>query len=105
MVHPETIEKATALLREAARPSRVVLFGSYARGDADERSDVDILVIERDVEDRVAEMVRLCRVLSPLRIPVDLLVVSEASFQQWMDTPGSVYFEAATSGRELYDAA
>lgn len=50
-------------------------------------------------------MVRLNRVLSPLRIPVDLLVVSEDVFQYWCDTPGNVYFEAATEGKVLYEAA
>jgi hypothetical protein len=36
---------------------------------------------------------------------IDLLVVSEANFQYWRDTPGNVYFEAATEGRVLYEAA
>ncbi|MBA3572751.1 MAG: nucleotidyltransferase domain-containing protein [Pyrinomonadaceae bacterium] len=34
------------LLGEAAKPARVVLFGSYARGAATEDSDMDFLVIE-----------------------------------------------------------
>jgi predicted nucleotidyltransferase len=105
MVQPDMIAKATELLRDAARPLKVILFGSYARGNPDEHSDVDILVVERSVPDRVAEMVRLGRVLSPLRIPVDLLVVSEKVFQEWAQAPGSVYYEAARDGRVLYEAA
>lgn len=105
MVQADLIARAAELLREAAQPSKIILFGSYARGTPDEDSDVDILVVERIVPDRVAEMVRLCRVLSPLRIPVDLLVVSEQTFHHWSDTPGSVYFEASREGRILYEAA
>ena len=43
----------------ADRLERVVLFGSRARGDADEESDYDIAVFLRDMSDRPAEMNRL----------------------------------------------
>ena len=100
----DKLAQVVELLREAAQPKRIFLFGSHARGDANEDSDVDILVVEKDVPDRVAEMVRLCRVLSPTRVAVDLLVVSEKMFELWCDTPGNVYFEAGTMGRVLYEA-
>src|SRR5271166_592762 len=61
MVTRETIDAAVRILAEAARPARIVLFGSHARGDAREDSDVDLLVIEPQVEDRAREMVRLRR--------------------------------------------
>jgi hypothetical protein len=34
-----------------------------------------------------------------------LLVVSAEKFNYWRDTPGNVYFEAATEGKVLYEAA
>ena len=61
-------------------------------------------MVEESVPDRIAEMVRLNRVVRPLKLPVDLLVVSEEKFQYWRDTPGNVYFEAATEGQALYEA-
>jgi predicted nucleotidyltransferase len=54
------IERAgRALIDAASMPARVILFGSHARGDADEGSDFDFLVIEREVDDRLAEAVKL----------------------------------------------
>lgn len=105
MIDKAKIAKATELLREAAKPKKIILFGSYARNEADEGSDIDFLVVEKTVKDRVAEMVRLNRVLSPLRIPVDLLVVSEEMFDYWSSTPGSVYYNALTEGKTIYEAA
>lgn len=50
-------------------------------------------------------MVRLRRVLSPLRIPVDILVTTESVFKEWSDTPGTVLYEATREGTVLYEAA
>jgi hypothetical protein len=40
-----------------------------------------------------------------LDIAVDLLVVSAEKYEYWRDTPGNVYFEAASEGKILYEAA
>lgn len=101
----ETIKRLTELLIEAARPKRIIMFGSQVRGEAGEDSDLDIMVVEEGVPDRASEMVRLNRLLRSLDIPVDLLVVSAEKFSYWCDTPGNVYFEAATEGVVLYEAA
>jgi uncharacterized protein len=74
----ETIERAErALIEVTTAPAKVIVFGSRARGDADERSDFDFLVIEQEVDDRFGEMVRLGRLLGRLLIPADVVVVSE----------------------------
>ncbi len=104
-LNDDVFAKAVALLCRSAQPTRVILFGSHARGDAQPDSDVDLLVVLRAVQDRVGEMVRLGRVLSELRIPIDLLVVSEEVFQYWCDTAGNVYSAAAAEGRVLYEQA
>jgi len=82
----------------------VILFGSGARGDAGQDSDLDFLVVEPAVENRIAEAARLYRSLVGLRIPVDVVVVSREDFGQWKDTPGNVIFAAATEGRVFHAA-
>ena len=105
MIDQTLLARATELLRENSMPKKIILFGSHVRSDAREDSDIDILVVEAEVKDRIAEMVRLNRVLSPLRVPVDLLVVSEEMYDYWADTPGNVYYRAKTEGRIMYEAA
>jgi uncharacterized protein len=98
MVPPETIDAAVRILVEAAGPARIVLFGSHARGDAREDSDLDLLVIEPRVENRAREMVRLRRLLRPLRIPVDILVYSADEVARWGKQPGSALYWALREG-------
>ena len=47
------------LVANASRPAKVIIFGSYGRGDADDQSDLDLMVIESELPDKG------CRVLAP----------------------------------------
>jgi uncharacterized protein len=78
MTSTEVIEQIGQRLARAAPPnSRVVLFGSHARGNADADADFDVLVIEPTVGDVIQEAVRLRSELDELEVPVDLIVMDE----------------------------
>lgn len=104
-VTPEKIQKAVQWIVEAARPVRVIMFGSQARGEAKRDSDVDLMVVMARLsdEERLKEMVRLRDLLRPLRLPVDVLVVPAAKLEYWGDTPGNVYYDASVGGVVLYE--
>jgi uncharacterized protein len=105
VVSEELIKTAGERLIEAAStPSKVVLFGSHAQGEARPDSDLDLLVIQRHVDDRNAEFVRLRRSLRGLGVPVDLIVVSEDNVAEWQDVPGTLINEALREGRVLAEA-
>ncbi len=94
------IERAgRALIDAASVPARVILFGSHARGDADEGSDFDFLVIEREVEDRLAEAVRLRGALRGFGVPVDVIVMDEALAQRRSKVRGTMVDRALREGR------
>ena len=102
---PEKVREAVRRIVQAAHPVKVILFGSHARGDAETASDVDILVVEQTVTDRFAEIVRLNGVLRGLIMAVDLLVIGQEEFEDWSETPGSVYYTAKREGKVVYGAA
>ncbi len=102
MIDEAMISKAIDLLRQAAPGATIIVFGSCARGEAKEYSDLDVLVVEPEVTAQRDEMVRLMDVLRPLGIPVDVLVVSKKTFEEWADTLNTVLYEAAQEGRVFH---
>jgi predicted nucleotidyltransferase len=104
MIDEATIQQAVELLRKAAPNATIIVFGSCARGEITEDSDLDVLVIEPNVTSRHEEMVRLREVLRPLDITADVLVASKDTFEYWSDTPNTIYYEVAREGRVFHAA-
>jgi predicted nucleotidyltransferase len=96
------IQEAGRRILQAAPPdSRVILFGSHARGEADKHSDLDFLVIEPEVAHSGEESVRLRRALKGMLVAADIIVVSEESVREWRDVYGTVIHAALSEGRRV----
>ncbi|GAB1395156.1 hypothetical protein MASR1M60_33200 [Rhodocyclaceae bacterium] len=105
MLNHYAIQEAVSRAVAAAHaPSRVIVFGSYARGDADEGSDLDLMVIEREVPNKGEEMLRLNRAIGWIGKGVDVLVYSEEDFERRSAVPGTAPYWARIEGKVLYDA-
>ena len=98
----DTIRQAVDRLAADPLPQRIILFGSQARGDADAGSDIDLLVIESEVPNRGAEMVRLRRLLRPLPAAFDVLVYSQDEVVRWGQQPGTALYWALKEGKVLH---
>jgi predicted nucleotidyltransferase len=95
------VDAGRRLATAARSPARVLLFGSRARGDARDDSDLDFLVIEQRVESKLGEMVRLRDALPPLGVPVDVVVVSEEEAARRGAVPSTLVHRALREGRVL----
>jgi uncharacterized protein len=106
MLTPEQITQAARrAAAEAGQPVRIILIGSYARGDADSASDLDLLVVARELPDKAAEYLRLKGAIGRVGVGVDLLLLSEQEFERRSRVPGTLPYWAKKEGKVLYDTA
>ncbi|TGO02289.1 DNA polymerase subunit beta [Candidatus Thiomargarita nelsonii] len=102
MISQKTIDTAVSRLVATAKPNKVILFGSYARNEANEDSDLDLLVPQ--LTNVGMEMIRLDNAIGNIGIGVDVLVYSQQEVNKRGHIPSSALYWALKEGKVLYDA-
>jgi len=103
----KTVEKEIGKIVKALkpyRPKKVVLFGSFARGDYHGLSDLDLLIIKETPKkfiDRIVDVLELC----DSAIPVEPLVYTPSEIERLLAEGNTFITEALKDGRLLYDEA
>jgi predicted nucleotidyltransferase len=85
------------------RPRRVILFGSFARGDYHAGSDVDLLIIketERPFIERIGDVLTLC----DYSISLEPLVYTPEEFEQMRRENNPFIEQALREGRVIYES-
>jgi predicted nucleotidyltransferase len=93
------------LATEGRRVTKVVLFGSRARGDARPDSDYDLLVVVDEIEpsEKEAYLLALYRSLRQEEAEAEPWVVSRAEYEATKTLAGSAAYPAWAEGVVLYE--
>jgi predicted nucleotidyltransferase len=83
-------------------PDKIILFGSYARGDAGPDSDVDLLIVMPVAGSTRQMAVDIGVALHDIRVPKDVIVTTPEQFEWRKDTIGTVERPAWREGKLLY---
>jgi predicted nucleotidyltransferase len=105
-VTDELLQQMVRVIVEEADPEQVYLFGSHARGEARDDSDVDLLIVEREPfgpqRSRRQEAGRLWRVLAGFAPAKDIILCTSEELAQRRDSRYNVIGRAVREGRLLY---
>ena len=106
LVTETVINQMAECIVKEVNPVRIVLFGSSARNEAREGSDVDLLVIEDapfgEGRSRFRETGRINRALAGFGVAKDILVYSIDEVERWRNSLNHVISHALREGRDLY---
>jgi len=103
MISNEILLNVKERLVDGFAPNKIILFGSQARGAADDRSDVDILVVCSFAGKRRHLMLEMDRALGGLDNAFDILILTPEEFQRDSRIPGTVGRYAKKEGKVLYE--
>lgn len=85
-------------------PEKIILFGSYAWGEPDNDSDVDLFIIQKSDEPKRQRQTYLRRKLFGSGVPVDILVYTPEEIKKSINENGNLFIEdIARNGKILYE--
>lgn len=101
----EKVDLAVKTAVEIAQPSRVILFGSWARGQAQWDSDLDLAVLMPDSTEPDLGSVRrrLRRKLDELPMSIDLVMATESFANRFRGEINSIYYRILQDGQVAYE--
>jgi predicted nucleotidyltransferase len=86
------------------QPERVIIFGSCARGDADEQSDVDVVVIKQTDKRFLDRLLEVARFLDNDLGKVDVFVYTREEFEDMRRQENPFITKVVAEGRVIYSA-
>ena len=90
---------------EAVDPDKVILFGSYARGEARPDSDVDLLIIAPSALPTYKRTPPLYEAIGVMGIPNDLIWSTPQEIDEWRNVRSNFLTTAVREGKVLYERA
>jgi predicted nucleotidyltransferase len=103
MISQEVIEEVKNRLVKTYNPVAIYLFGSYAWGTPNEDSDLDLLIVVDESDERSFERVRVGqRALFGLGISKDLIVYTQEEFDIFSNRITTLGYKIKNEGKVLY---
>ncbi|MEM2083922.1 MAG: nucleotidyltransferase domain-containing protein [Nitrososphaerota archaeon] len=97
----EGIEKYKQIVIKEIKPKKIILFGSFARGDINEGSDVDLIVIA-DWKEDFLERIKILLELNKFKIPLEPLGYTEEEFEKLIKEGNSFILKVLNEGKIIY---
>jgi predicted nucleotidyltransferase len=97
------IQRMVSLISRNFNPEKIILFGSYARGDAGPDSDADLLIVMNTGKNRRLRKVEILSKLAGIGLPKDIVIVTPQELEKYADMIGTIIYPAVREGKILYE--
>jgi len=98
------IDKIIPIIVSLASPDQIILFGSYARGNNTEKSDIDLLIVKKSLKNgrEISGSIYRAFLENEIGVPVDLLTVDYNRYMELNTEIGYVYKTIKEEGKIIY---
>ena len=100
------IDKIVSILVSTVDPDQIMLFGSYARGDFTEKSDIDVLILKKGLSNKKDIIAKLYHEIysdkNDINIDIDLLAIDFDRYHEINNDIGFIYHTIKEEGKVLY---
>lgn len=104
-IDKKVIDEIVSRVTAAVPATRIIVFGTAATGEMTPDSDIDLLILERELPDPRAERLRVRIALQDIDYPFDIIMMSEQRFEETKNIIGGIAYPAHRKGRLIYQAA
>jgi len=104
MLTQAQLDEIKRRITENLNPNKIILFGSYATGTPTEASDIDLLIVKDSNLPTHIENRKVRKMLSDLKIPVDVIVKSIKEFEIYKEIIGTIIYSANKFGKVIYES-
>jgi len=102
MITQNQIDQIVKTIVNEYKPSKIILFGSFAYGHPTENSDLDLLIIKDDDLPKIQRNRIVRSFLKDFLTPVDIIVKTTEEFENLKNVIGTVIYPANKYGKVLY---
>jgi predicted nucleotidyltransferase len=103
MIGKDKISEIVAKIASGYQPVRIILFGSYANGNPNENSDLDLLIIKETDLPRPERTILVRKMLFGAKVPIDLIVYTPKEIEESKANKFGFVYEVLNSGKTLYE--
>jgi len=99
------IENIVKQLIHRYKPEKIILFGSLAKGEIHQGTDIDLFIIKRDVPELGVDRIRQLDTIIKYRLATDFIVYKPEELEQRLKLGDPFVKSILQEGKVLYDAA
>jgi predicted nucleotidyltransferase len=103
MISKIEIDNVVETIINYYHPEKIILFGSYALGNADENSDLDICVVKKDNRPRQIRQRELAILLADTKLPLEIIVLKPEDLLAEV-SKNNIKYDIVNKGKVVYDS-
>ena len=104
-MHVETlINKIVKRISDNYKPEKIILFGSYAYGNPEQGSDIDLFIVKDENKKRIDRSCEVMRLLREIKgVSIEPIVFTNAELQERLKLEDDFILEIINKGKVLYE--